>query len=51
MVNIEPKVDSLFRVSIEIKKVKKKVSIKEQKIERFERVGFSALEWGGSIIK
>lgn len=50
-INIEPKVDSLFRVSIEIKKVKKKVSIKEQKIERFERVGFSALEWGGSIIK
>ena len=50
-INIEPKVDSLFRVSIEIKKVKKKVSIKEQKIERFERYGFSALEWGGSIIK
>lgn len=48
---IEPKVDSLFRVSIEIKKVKKKVSIKEQKIEKFERYGFSALEWGGSIIK
>lgn len=50
-INIEPKVDSLFRVSIEIKKVNKKVSIKEQKIERFERYGFSALEWGGSIIK
>lgn len=50
-INIEPEVDSLFRVSIEIKKVKKKVSIKEQKIERFERYGFSALEWGGSIIK
>ena len=50
-INIEPEVDSLFRVSIEIKKVNKKVSIKEQKIERFERYGFSALEWGGSIIK
>lgn len=50
-INIEPQVDSLFRVSIEIKKVNKKVSIKEQKIERFERYGFSALEWGGSIIK
>ena len=50
-INIEPKVDSLFRVSIEIKKVNKKVSIKEQKLERFERYGFSALEWGGSIIK
>lgn len=48
---LDPPADSLFRVSIEIKKVNKKVSIKEQKIERFERVGFSALEWGGSIIK
>ena len=50
-INIEPKVDSLFRVSIEIKKVNEEVSIKEQKIEKFERYGFSALEWGGSIIK
>ena len=50
-INIEPEVDSLFRVSIEIKKVNKKVFIEEQKIEKFERYGFSALEWGGSVIK
>lgn len=48
---IEPKIDSLFRVSIEIMKVNNEIFIEEQKIERFERVGFSALEWGGSIIE
>ena len=48
---IEPAVDSLFRFMIEIKKVNKKVAIKEQKIEKFNRYGFSALEWGGTVIK
>ena len=44
---IEPKPDSLLRVSIHIKKVNEKVSIKEQKLETFTRVGFTAVEWGG----
>ena len=48
---IDPPVDSLFRFSMEIKKVNKKVNIKEQKIEKFNRYGFSALEWGGTVIK
>ena len=48
---IEPAVDSLFRISIEIKKTDKEIKIKEQNIEKFERYGFSALEWGGTIIK
>ena len=48
---IEPPVDSIFRFSMEIKKVNKKVNIKEQKIEKFNRYGFSALEWGGILIK
>lgn len=44
---IEPTPDSLLRVNIHIKKVDKKVNIKEQKLESFKRVGFTAIEWGG----
>ena len=50
-INIDPPADSLFRFSIEIKKVNEEVIIKEQQIEKFERDGFCVLEWGGSIIK
>ena len=49
--NIEPKPDSMLRIGIIVKKVDKKVKIKEQKIEHFDRVGFSVVEWGGTIIK
>ena len=48
---IEPKPDSLLRVHINIKKVNKKVNIKEQKIKPFNREGYSAVEWGGRIIE
>ena len=44
---ITPKPDSLLRVNIHIKKVNEKVNIKEQKLEPFTRVGFTAVEWGG----
>ena len=44
---INPKPDSLLRINIHIKKVNKKVSIKEQVLPRFERKGFTAIEWGG----
>ena len=47
MNNIYPKVDSLLRVTIHIKKVDGFVSIKEQVLPKFNRVGFSAVEWGG----
>ena len=46
---IEPKPDSLLRVLIHIKKVNKKVNMKEQVLPTFERVGFVAVEWGGTI--
>ena len=48
---IEPKPDSLLRVSIVIKKVDGKVNIKEQELETFNRFGFSAVEWGGMVIE
>ena len=46
--NITPKPDSLLRVVIHVKKVKEKVNIKEEKITRFQRKGFTAVEWGGT---
>ena len=46
-INIEPKPDSLLRLTIHIKKVKKETKIKEQKLTTFERNGFTAVEWGG----
>jgi uncharacterized protein YdhG (YjbR/CyaY superfamily) len=49
-INIEPKPDSMLRLGIVIKKVDKKVKIKAQKLEHFDRVGFSVVEWGGTII-
>lgn len=48
---ITPKPDSLLRVAINIKKVDKKVNIKEQKLPHFTREGFTAVEWGGSVYK
>ena len=47
-INITPKPDSLLRVVIHVKKVKEKVNIKEEKITRFQRKGFTAVEWGGT---
>ena len=46
---IEPKVDSMLRMAIHVKKVDRKVNIKEQKLKTFKRKGFSAVEWGGVI--
>ena len=47
--NISPKPDSLLRMAIHVKKVNKKIDIKEQKLESFERKGFIAVEWGGVV--
>ena len=47
-INIEPKPDSMLRLVIHIKKVSKKVNIPEQKLTKFKRHGFSAVEWGGT---
>ena len=46
---IEPKPESLLRVAIHVKKVNKKVEIKEQVLPTFKRIGFVAVEWGGVI--
>lgn len=46
---ISPKPDSLLRISMHIKKVSGKTTIKEQKLNTFKRSGFTAVEWGGVI--
>lgn len=48
---INPKPDSLLRVAIHVKKVNKKTNIKDEKLPKFERKGFAAVEWGGVIHK
>ncbi len=46
---ITPKPDSLLRLAIHVKKVNKKVNIKEQQLPTFKRSGFTAVEWGGVV--
>ena len=48
-ININPKPDSLLRLVIHIKKVDKKVDIPKQSLTKFQRKGFVAVEWGGTI--
>lgn len=47
--NIKPQPDSMLRVAIHVKKINKKVDIKEQDLPTFNRTGFSAIEWGGVV--
>ena len=47
-INITPKPDSLLRVVIHVKKVNKKTKITEEKLTKFNRYGFAAVEWGGT---
>jgi hypothetical protein len=47
-IHITPEPDSLLRLVIHIKKVDHKVNIKEEKLTRFNRKGFTAVEWGGT---
>ena len=46
---ISPKPESFIRVHINVKKVDKEVSIKEQELIKYNRTGFTAVEWGGTI--
>ena len=50
-INITPKPDSLLRISMHVKKVNEKPNIKNQKLTRFIRKGFTAVEWGGLLHK
>ena len=49
--NINPEPDTLIRIMMEYKGLDKKIKVKEQKLERRERSGYSVIEWGGTEIK
>jgi hypothetical protein len=47
---ITPKPDSELRVFMVYKPLKKKIDLPEQKLQPFERRGFTVVEWGGSKV-
>ena len=49
--NIAPAPDTVIRVMMTFKGMDKPINVREQKLERVEREGFTAVEWGGTEIK
>lgn len=47
---IDPKPDTLIRVRMEYKPLKEKINVKEQKLTKVEREGYTVVEWGGCNI-
>ncbi len=45
------KPDTLIRVIMDFKPLNEKIDVKEQKLEKVERKGFTIVEWGGREIK
>lgn len=48
--NINPKPDTLIRVVMEFKALEKPIEVKEQKLVKVERKGYTIVEWGGTEI-
>ncbi|MBQ8781825.1 MAG: hypothetical protein IJZ72_09150 [Oscillospiraceae bacterium] len=44
---ISPEPDSMLRVFMTFKALDEPAEVSEQKLEKFERTGFAAVEWGG----
>jgi hypothetical protein len=51
VLDIQPEPDSVLRVFMAYKALKKSIEIEEQQITPFERKGFAAVEWGGTEVK
>ncbi|MBQ3414239.1 MAG: hypothetical protein IJH39_02605 [Clostridia bacterium] len=45
---ITPKPDSVIRIMMDWKSLNEKIEVKEQELQKTERTGFVAVEWGGS---
>jgi hypothetical protein len=45
--NVNPKPDTMIRIFLSIKKLNSPIEIKEQKLEKNERKGYTLIEWGG----
>ena len=50
MLDINPKPDTLIRIMMEYMPLNEKIEVKEQRLKKIERHGFTAVEWGGSNI-
>jgi len=48
--HISPEPDSVLRVFMAAKEIQKPVVVPEQTLEPFERIGFTVVEWGGSLV-
>lgn len=48
---ISPAPDSELRVFMAFKSIDRPIAIPEQKLEAFERIGFTVIEWGGAELK
>lgn len=48
---IEPKPDTIIRILMEYKALDKPTEVEEQKLNKVERKGYVAVEWGGTEIK
>ena len=48
---ITPKPDTIIRVVMEYKALEESIEVKEQKLEKPERTGYTVVEWGGTEIK
>ena len=50
-IEVTPKPETLIRVMMEWKSLNKFIEVKEQKLEKVERKGYTVVEWGGTEIK
>ena len=48
---INPEPESLIRVLMGWKKLDKNIEVKEQKLEKVQRTGYTVVEWGGTEIR
>lgn len=48
---IDPQPDSILRVFMVYKPLKEKIAIEEPVIDKFERKGFTVVEWGGTQLQ
>lgn len=48
LLKIDPQPDSILRVFLAIRPIKNRLSIAPQELPRFNRIGFSVVEWGGT---
>ena len=45
---INPKPETLIRINMEFKGIRKPFEVIEQKLEKTERKGYTVVEWGGT---